>query len=133
MFEREENPSNVKSAKIVVGLASYKEADNIAFPTEQVSLGLRKYFPEYDSVIVNCDNRSPDGTQQAFLETATEVPNWSPYSRSEERRSTVWMNGSMVTGYEAPRSSTSIRIPSLVAHISAGRSNPPASQAIRPP
>ena len=44
MFEREENPCNVKSAKIVVGLASYKEADSIGFPTEQASLGLAKYY-----------------------------------------------------------------------------------------
>ncbi len=32
MFEREENPCNVNAADIAVGLASYKEADNIAFP-----------------------------------------------------------------------------------------------------
>lgn len=74
MFQREENPNSVTKANIVVGLASYKEADSIAFPTEQASLGLTKYFSDRSSVILNCDNSSPDGTEQVFLGTITEVP-----------------------------------------------------------
>ena len=74
MFEREENPCNVTSADIVVGLASYKEADSIAYPTEQISLGLKKYYGDKKTVILNCDNHSPDGTEQVFMGTETEVP-----------------------------------------------------------
>ena len=44
MFEYEINPCKVKEAEIVVGLASFNEEDNIAYPTEQVSIGLKKYF-----------------------------------------------------------------------------------------
>ncbi len=74
MFEREENPRNVAEADIVVGIASYQEADSIAYPTEQASLGLKKYYPHRKSVIVNCDNDSPDGTEQAFMDTRTDIP-----------------------------------------------------------
>ena len=74
MFEREENPCNVSEADIVVGIASLNEADSIAYPTEQASLGLKKYHPDKKSVIVNCDNHSPDNTEAAFMGTDTEVP-----------------------------------------------------------
>jgi len=74
MFEREENPCDAKEASIVVGLASYNEADSIAYPTEQASLGLKKYYGDRTTAIINCDNHSPDETEQAFLGTATEVP-----------------------------------------------------------
>ncbi|OVE73743.1 hypothetical protein BVX94_02970 [bacterium B17] len=74
MFEREENPCGVKQADIVVGLASYKEADNIAFPAQQASEGLKKYYGDKSSAIVNCDNCSPDDTEGAFLGAETEVP-----------------------------------------------------------
>ena len=74
MFEREENPCGVTEADIVVGLASYQEADSIAYPTEQASLGLLKYYGDKKCVILNCDNHSPDGTEKVFLGTETEVP-----------------------------------------------------------
>jgi glycosyltransferase involved in cell wall biosynthesis len=74
MFLREANPMSVTEASLVVGLASYKEADSIAYPTEQASLGLRKYYGDHTSAIINCDNHSPDDTEQAFLGSQTEVP-----------------------------------------------------------
>ncbi len=37
MFEREVNHSNVSHADIVMGLASYNEADSISYPTQQDS------------------------------------------------------------------------------------------------
>ena len=36
--------------------------------------GLDKYFGENDSVIINCDNNSPDNTKQVFLDTPTKAP-----------------------------------------------------------
>ena len=74
MFERETNPRGVKQADIVVGLASYNEADSIAVPTTQADIGLRQYFGDRTLAIVNCDNASPDDTESAFMETETGVP-----------------------------------------------------------
>jgi hypothetical protein len=70
----EENPDRINQADIIVGIPSYKEADSISFPTQQADAGLSKYFGSMTSVIINCDNDSPDGTRNAFLETPTENP-----------------------------------------------------------
>jgi len=74
MFEAEVNPEKITQADLVVSIPSYKEADSIAFPTEQASEGLVKYFSDKRSVIINCDNNSPDNTKEAFLNTPTKVP-----------------------------------------------------------
>jgi hypothetical protein len=74
MFEREVNPSRATEAEIAVVIPSYQEADSIAHPTRIVSEGLKKYFPDKKSVIINADNASPDHTEEVFLGTATEVP-----------------------------------------------------------
>ncbi len=68
------NPMHVTDVDIIVGIPSYNEADNIAYPTDVASRGLREHFPEKRSVIINMDNHSPDGTKDVFLETPTEVP-----------------------------------------------------------
>ena len=69
-----ENPDNVSSADIVVGIPSYNEVKTISLPTEQASIGLVEYFSDYVSVIINVDNNSKDGTKEAFLNTKTKVP-----------------------------------------------------------
>lgn len=69
-----ENPSKVDNAEIIVGIPSYNEADSIAYPTDVASRGLLKYFPNRNSVIINVDNNSPDGTRDAFMNTPTKVP-----------------------------------------------------------
>lgn len=69
-----ENPDHVEKAEIIVGIPSYNEADSISYPTQVASQGLIKYFPDKQSVIINVDNRSPDGTKDVFLVTPTEVP-----------------------------------------------------------
>jgi hypothetical protein len=74
MFEREVNPQRVTEAEVAVVIPSYQEADSIAHPTKVASEGLVKYFPDKKSVILNADNASPDGTEQVFLGTETEVP-----------------------------------------------------------
>jgi glycosyltransferase involved in cell wall biosynthesis len=70
----EENPDNVKHAEIIVGIPSYNEADLIGFPTKQANDGLIQFYPDRSSVIINCDNCSTDGTQDAFMGVHTEVP-----------------------------------------------------------
>ena len=74
MFEREVNPEKIKKADLVVAIPSYNEADSIGYPTKQASEGLIKYFPEMRSVVINCDNNSPDNTKQVFLDTPIQVP-----------------------------------------------------------
>lgn len=74
MFESEVNPDNITKADLVVSIPSYNEADSIDFPTIQASQGMKRYFPEKRCVIINCDNNSPDGTKNAFLNTPTEAP-----------------------------------------------------------
>lgn len=73
-FEAECNPENIKSVEMVVCIPSYNEADSISFPTTQADKGLTKYFGDKTSVIINCDNNSPDNTKQAFLDTPTDTP-----------------------------------------------------------
>jgi glycosyltransferase involved in cell wall biosynthesis len=70
----EENPSDITAAEVIVGIPSYNEAELISYPTQMASEGLVKYFGGKNSVIINCDNNSPDGTRDAFLNTPTEVP-----------------------------------------------------------
>lgn len=74
MFEAEVNPEGIKKVNLVVSIPSYNEADSISFPTKQANDGLVKYFSDKRSVIINCDNNSPDNTKQAFLETPTDIP-----------------------------------------------------------
>ena len=72
MIGLEKNPKNVKKVDLVVGIPSYNEASNIIYPTEQAALGLRQYFPDLDAAIINCDNNSPDGTGNAFMNADTK-------------------------------------------------------------
>ncbi|MEJ2716270.1 MAG: glycosyl transferase [Deltaproteobacteria bacterium] len=74
MQSTEENPDRISQADIIVGIPSYNESDSISFPTQQADAGLSKYFSGMKSVIINCDNDSPDGTRSAFLETPTQNP-----------------------------------------------------------
>ncbi|MDP2708626.1 MAG: glycosyl transferase [bacterium] len=68
------NQQKIKQADLIVGIPSYNEADNIGFVAEKVDFGLTKFFPGRKSVIINCDNYSPDGTQAEFLKTKTKTP-----------------------------------------------------------
>ena len=68
------NPDQVTKADIVVGIPSYNEARSISYPTQQASIGLRKFFRDKRSAIVNCDNNSSDGTRAAFFNTDTLSP-----------------------------------------------------------
>jgi len=70
----EDNPKGVTKADIVVGIPSCNEASVISLPTQQADKGLSKYYPDRQSVIINCDNNSPDNTRGAFMGTATNTP-----------------------------------------------------------
>lgn len=67
----EENPGKVQKADIIVGIPSFNEADCIPFVAEQAAIGLKTYFKDYRSVLINCDNHSEDRTREAFLSVET--------------------------------------------------------------
>ena len=69
-----ENPHNISSAEMIVGIPSYNEADSISYPTDVASRGLLTYFPDKKAVIINVDNNSPDGTRDTFMNTPTKIP-----------------------------------------------------------
>jgi len=73
-FEHELNPGKITKVEMVVCIPSYNEADTISYPTTRADKGLTKYFGDKSSVIINCDNNSPDNTKQAFLNTPTNIP-----------------------------------------------------------
>ncbi len=68
------NPFGVRQADLIIGIPSYNEADNIAFVVQKCNDGLRQYFPQLKSVIINVDNNSPDDTRSAFLNAPSQVP-----------------------------------------------------------
>lgn len=73
-FQKEINPENIQKAEMIVAIPSFKEADSIGHPTTQADEGLTAYFRDRRAVIINCDNNSPDGTGQVFLDTPTKIP-----------------------------------------------------------
>ena len=58
---------NIDTLDLAAGIPSYNEADNIGFVVRQVAAGLEKYFPDLNTVIINADNFSQDGTKDAFI------------------------------------------------------------------
>ena len=68
------NPHNINHADLVVGIPSYNESDTISFVVKQTIKGLKKYFPDFVSVIINVDNNSPDDTKGAFMNAPNGVP-----------------------------------------------------------
>jgi hypothetical protein len=64
----------IRRADLVIGVPSFKEADNIGYVVSQCDEGAREYFPEHRAVIVNVDNSSPDGTREAFISAGSMIP-----------------------------------------------------------
>ncbi len=64
---KEPTMPNINSLDLAVGIPSYNEADNIDFVVRQVAAGLERYFPHLNTVIINADNCSQDGTKEAFI------------------------------------------------------------------
>ena len=60
----------VGHADIVVGIPSYQNASTIGHVVQAVQTGLAKYFPGAQSVVLNSDGGSTDGTQAVVTETS---------------------------------------------------------------
>ena len=70
----EENPSGITQADIVVAVPTFNEVTNITHVTSKIDEGLNEFYPSINSVIVNCDNHSMDGTKEAFFSVETKNP-----------------------------------------------------------
>jgi glucosylglycerate synthase len=70
----EENPGGITKADMVLAIPTFDEVETIDFTTVQAATGLAEYFGGIESVIVNCDNHSTDGTKEGFFATPTEMP-----------------------------------------------------------
>lgn len=70
----EENPRHVTKTDVVVAIPSFNEVESISHTVDQVSKGLIDYFGNLESVVINCDNNSTDGTKEAFFSARSEVP-----------------------------------------------------------
>lgn len=68
------NPERISKADIAVFIPSYNEAENIGLVVKKASTGLKKFYPDFTSVVVNCDNNSADGTKEAFFAAECEIP-----------------------------------------------------------
>lgn len=55
---------NIKEIDILVGIPSYNNASTIGNVVNAIQAGLKKYFPEKKTLIVNSDGGSKDGTQE---------------------------------------------------------------------
>jgi len=62
--ESAERLSHVGKTDLLVGVPSYNCAHTIGYVLHQVARGLRRYFPEYKSLILVSDGGSQDGTRQ---------------------------------------------------------------------
>jgi glycosyltransferase involved in cell wall biosynthesis len=70
----EENPGGITKAGMVLAIPTFNEVETIGHTTMQAAKGLAEYFGSLESVIVNCDNHSTDGTKEVFFSTPSEMP-----------------------------------------------------------
>lgn len=61
-----------RHADIIIGIPSYNNAHTIAHVVRAAQAGLHKYFPQYQSLIINSDGGSRDGTREAVLSSRVE-------------------------------------------------------------
>ena len=63
-----------RSADLVVGIPSFRNAATIGHVTQAAAEGLRAHFPDARAVIVNADGGSEDGTPERVRTSADGVP-----------------------------------------------------------
>ncbi len=95
-----ENPENITSADIVIGIPSLNEEDNIDIPTTVACEGLRTFYPNKKACIVNVDNFSTDNTKQVFFATETETPKMYVTSPENQRGKGVNIRNLFEVGVE---------------------------------
>lgn len=70
----EENPGKITRADMVLAIPTFNEVEGIGRTTIQAAKGLSEHFGNLQSILVNCDNHSTDGTREAFFSTPSEMP-----------------------------------------------------------
>ncbi len=74
MIDEYFNPEGIEKAEIAIFIPSCDEAEQIALPTQKAGLGLSKFYPDRQSVVVNCNHNFCSETKNAFLNTECPVP-----------------------------------------------------------
>ncbi|MCW5981665.1 MAG: glycosyltransferase [Bryobacteraceae bacterium] len=70
--DAKEYVDRVGAADLVVGIATYNNAEAIGETVKTVRQGLRRFFGDYRFALVNSDGGSSDGTPERFAEAAGE-------------------------------------------------------------
>lgn len=71
--ETQRKISKIKTADILVGIPSFRNANTIAKVVKEASLGMVKYFPDLKPVLVNSDGGSSDNTREIVLQTPVPI------------------------------------------------------------
>ena len=74
-----------KKFDIIVGIPTYNEADVIENTLRKIDKGLVKYFPRCNSLIINVDSDSTDGTSRTFLSIPTKTAKTSFVNTNQPR------------------------------------------------
>ncbi|HNY39603.1 MAG TPA: cell wall biosynthesis glycosyltransferase [Bryobacteraceae bacterium] len=60
----------IRHADIVVGIPSFNNSKTIGHVVQAAHAGLAKYFPQFNSIIINSDGGSKDGTPDVVTQTS---------------------------------------------------------------
>jgi len=66
--------AKIGRADLVVGIPSFRNAATIGHVASTVARGLREHFPDAKVALINADGGSQDGTPEAVLASAGDVP-----------------------------------------------------------
>jgi hypothetical protein len=70
----EDNPEEISTAEIVVGIPSGNDAAAVSALTQQADKALALYYGNHSAVIIASDNHPDASIRHAFLRTRTRVP-----------------------------------------------------------
>ena len=79
---------NVRRADIVIGIPSYKNARTVGHVVRAAHAGLAKYFPQFESVIINSDGEQIERLCLSFEQLKPYLTRiWPGSDRSDVRES----------------------------------------------
>jgi hypothetical protein len=65
---------NVRHAEIIVGIIGEPQTESHSVVVSEIAKGLRNYFPDFISTIVNIDSGAGNESRASFLDSADSVP-----------------------------------------------------------
>ena len=73
IMNKKTKEQDISDTDIMICIPTFNEVDNIDFVTKEISKGLEEFYPDYNPLIVDCDNGSTDNTKDMFLQVKTNV------------------------------------------------------------